>query len=144
MNFEATARSNYFRVKDEAAFKAWAERIGVEVYEDTEQQAQENGRPLPAGEKQFMIARSDGNGWPVSYLDRETQEDVMVDLPAELAKHLHDDDVAILMEIGAEGLRCVTGYALAVNAAGVVKSVSLEGIYELALWMGNRVTRADY
>jgi transcriptional antiterminator Rof (Rho-off) len=61
-----------------------------------------------------------------------------------LAAHLADGEVAVAMEAGAEKLRYVNGFAFAVNAAGDVRSVSLDDIYALAEDLGPNVTVAQY
>jgi hypothetical protein len=142
MNYSATARSNYFRVKDEAAFRAWAKRSGLEVHEDTE--AEKFERSTPDGSKQFMIAPADGGAWPCFGVDEQSDQQWDIDLPKELAAHLHEEDVAVLMEAGAEGLRYVNGTAWAVNALGKVKYVGLHTIYRRAAGMGKRVTLAEF
>ena len=55
-----------------------------------------------------------------------------IDFYAELAKHLQNGWVAIVMEVGAEKLRYVTGYAVAVNHNGKCCDVSIDRIYQLA------------
>jgi len=52
----------------------------------------------------FAIAVVDGSGWP-STRGSHDGDDVDVDLTAELATHLVDGAVAIIMETGAEKLR---------------------------------------
>lgn len=51
---------------------------------------------------------------------------------SELAEHLQDDSVAVLMEAGAEKLRYVAGWAAAVNAKGEVVEIGLHAIYDMA------------
>ena len=58
----------------------------------------------------FAIAVVDGSGWPSTRYshdgdDVDVDVDVDVDLTAELATHLVDGAVAIIMETGAEKLR---------------------------------------
>jgi hypothetical protein len=66
------------------------------------------------------------------------------DFIGELAPHLADGYVAVVVEIGAEGLRCLNGNATAVNNQGEIKQVSLGDIYDLAKGMGATVTQAEY
>lgn len=54
------------------------------------------------------------------------------DLVRELAEHLPKGQVAVLMEIGAEKLRYLTGVAIAVNHKGRVVEVMLSDIYRKA------------
>ncbi len=133
MNYEATARSNYFRVKDDAEFRQWAQRRSLYVI-PTEQ----------GGQNYFMIQPSSDGSWPSEYLNDDTGNIEEFDLVPELARHLRDEDVAVLMEVGHEGARYVAGVALAVNARGEIRRVSLEDIYELAKGLGPQVTEAEY
>jgi hypothetical protein len=48
------------------------------------------------------------------------------------------------MEVGSKKSRFVGGWALAVNANGVSRYLSLEDIYEMARPMGEHVTEAEY
>jgi hypothetical protein len=56
-------------------------------------------------------------------------EDTEIDLVRELAEHLPKGQVAVLMEIGAEKLRYLTGVAIAVNHKGRVVQLTLSDIY---------------
>lgn len=132
-NYYATARSNYFHVKDEAAFRAWAESLCLGVEND--------GKDSPL----FMIYPDSGNkdGWP-TWRDTDEGESCDVDLVAELAEHLVSDEVAILMECGAEKLRYCTGFAWAVNSKGERREVSIHEIYKLAQELGSTITPCEY
>lgn len=130
-NWYGTARSNYFHVKDNAAFLIWADACNLDSFQDKE------GR--------YAIAALSDQGWPSSYID-EHGEDFDLDLPMELATHLADGEVAILMEVGNEKLRYLTGYAVAVNSKGDIISVGLDEIYKKAATAFNNhdITRAEY
>jgi hypothetical protein len=133
MNYEASARSNYFRVKDEGAFRQWADRLGLSVAPTD----LDDGR-------YFAIWPFDGGSWPSSWHNIDTDEEGQCDVVVELARHLYDGGVAVLMEVGHEGLRSVAGVALAVNAKGETRHVALEEIYDKARELGTRVIRAEY
>ena len=130
-NWYGIARSNYFRVKDNAAFLIWVDAYNLDYFQDKE------GR--------YAIAASDGEGWPSSCLS-EYDEYLDLDLPMELAAHLADGEVAILMEVGNEKLRYITGYAVAVNSKGDIISVGLDEIYKKAAtaFSNHDITRAEY
>jgi hypothetical protein len=53
-------------------------------------------------------------------------------LVTELAQHLPKGQIAVLMEIGAEKLRYLTGVAIAVNHKGRVVELTLSDIYRKA------------
>jgi len=65
------------------------------------------------------------------------------DFVAELADHLADGWVAILMEVGHEQSRYLVGYAVAVNSAGETVTVDLDSIHALAERLGEHVTRVE-
>jgi len=44
-NWYGRARSNYFAVKDEAAFRAWAAKRGLEVWEEMEEKPADGKDP---------------------------------------------------------------------------------------------------
>jgi hypothetical protein len=139
-NYNATARSNYFAVKDEMTFRQWAEFVGLKVLEPDQ-------RDKPAdGIQRFAITPGYGDdcGWPSSRFNEETEDDDDVDVSGELAAYLKDGEVAVLMEVGNEKLRYLCGYATPVNSAGETVSMSLEGIYTLARKLGPNVTHAEY
>ena len=68
---------------------------------------------------------TDDGSWP-SY---DVEGDTEIDLVAELAQHLPKGQIAVLMEIGAEKLRYLTGVAIAVNHKGRVVELTLGDIY---------------
>lgn len=125
------SRSNYFKVKDEVEFREWADCLSLTVWE------KDGG---------FAIAGiCDMGGWPSSRLDDSDDSDD-VDIPEELSKHLAEDEVAILMEVGAEKLRYVTGIAIAISWTGGIVQINLNDIYALAQekFGDANITRAEY
>jgi hypothetical protein len=139
-NYYSTARSNYFAVKDEQAFREWADDLGLTILEP-------DPRDKPADSiPRFGIAPGgcDDSGWPTNLTNEETGEDDDIDMAQQLAMHLADDEVAILMAVGNESLRYVTGSAEAVNNKGESVFVDLETIYEAARTLGSNITRAEY
>jgi hypothetical protein len=135
-NYHATARSNYFKVKDLEAFNNWCRSLEIEPIDGD-----------PGDNKAGLVAMisdtPDGDGWPSSRVN-ENDEAVEVDLAAELSAHLEDGWVAVLMESGAEKCRYVSGWALAVNSKGETRHLSLQDIYELARQLREHVTEAEY
>lgn len=129
-NYYATTRSNYFRVKDETAFKAWCDELHLEWWE----------KHFDGQEGVFYAITADTgdcNGWPTwrnaeDSEDPDATDDQEVDVTAELAGHLDPRDAAILIEIGSEKLRYLSGYATAVAADGRSHTISLSNIAEAA------------
>jgi len=139
-NYYATARSNYFAVKDEMTFKQWAEFVGLKVLDPTHKNKTADGI------RRFAITPDGGdeNGWPNQRYNGITEEYDEVDVFQELATYLKDGEVAVLIEVGGEKLRYLCGYATAVNSAGETVSMSLESIYRFAQKLGSNITRAEY
>ena len=134
-NWYGSSRSNYFQVKDRDRFLKWAEERGLGVFKN-EQAA--GLFAIHGGE-----ATDDGS-WPSYDMGHDTE----IDLVAELARHLAKGQIAILMEVGAEKLRYLTGVAIAVNSKGRVAALTLNDIYPKAARTfripENEITRIEY
>jgi hypothetical protein len=115
-NWCGTSRSNYFRVKDEAAFREWAMSLNIGIFQNDQDAAMFAAHP---GEH-----RGDGS-WP-SYDYEEREEIHFVN---QLSAHLAEGQIAVLMAAGAENLHHITGDAVAVNPEGQVVNISLNDIY---------------
>jgi len=124
-NYYAYARTNYFNVTDDAAFKAALSEI--------------SGIELEKGSNGWVITATDEGGWPCW-----DENDCEIDLPALVSEHLAPEEVAVFQEVGHEKLRYLTGYAEAINHRGERASVGLEDIYRLAAELGSTVTEAAY
>jgi hypothetical protein len=112
-DWSGTSRSNYFRIKDEAAFRKWAEALELAVITDAE------------GRFGFYSEAEDG-GLPSARVGED------IDLVAELATHLVEGSIAILMETGHEKARYMSGYAIALNSEGQQVALILSDIYTKA------------
>ena len=133
-NYVATARSNYFKVKDPEVFKAWVEGcpdIGLISGDD--------------GTFAVYSDDPDSGSWPNFKWDEDTGDYVEFDLFAEIAEFLVDGEIAVFMEVGAEKLRYCNGYAIAVHSNGEYETLNLDRIYGLAeqRW-GKRPSPAEY
>lgn len=131
-NWYGVVRTNYFRVKDVAAFEAAFANYDVEVIEDNE------GRV-------GLIGSSEGY-WPDQVVTDEGElTDVDFDITEAVVEHLLDNEVAVFVGAGAEKARYVTGYATAINAAGERLGISIDDIYGLVKqqW-GVTPTAAEY
>jgi hypothetical protein len=125
-DWSGTARSNYFEVKDLAAFKTWLEAHSLSLLEDDADPSK------PSTKVGFTAANTDHGAWPSSIWNEETDENEEFDLVSELWQHLVEGQVAVLMEVGSEKYRYVTGQAIAVRWDGRVVHLSLNDIYEKA------------
>lgn len=115
-NYYASARTSYFKVKDEIKFREWAKSRTLEVWETTEND--------PYTDKLFALGpnRNDA-GFASLYLDDDelTSDecepfDGQVDITEELREHIADDWAAIYVEAGSEKLRYVIGLAAVITS----------------------------
>lgn len=121
-NWYGTARSNYFRVKDEVAFKKWVETLGeITLFTHDDKPGL------------FALAsRGEFGDWPNWRFTSDGTDSEHLDLLEELWPHLAQGEVAVIMESGAEKLRYVTGWSEAVNWHGKRVAVHLDDIYAKA------------
>jgi len=133
--YTSSARTNYFRVKDVNAFNKWIKQF--------------SGLETIVQERQGTVGILFDDGvptyrWGTIEGDEIDFNEVEIDFMEELALHLADEEVAVLQEVGAENLRFVNGYAIAVNNKGERRDISLENIYDLAKELGSNITKAEY
>ncbi len=120
-NWCGTARTNYVRVKDVDALKELLEPFEVEVYTH------------PTMPRYVMLtpsSMSDYGGFNFNNQDEDGNE-VEFDWP-DIAAHLDEGQILVAVEAGAEKLRYVSGFAVAVAWDGRVTDVNLNDIYEKA------------
>ena len=133
-NYYEQARSGYVKVKDKEAFRAFLERFGgaVEMIEDDK------------GRVGFLAQE----GIPSTCMpDDSGSEPEEVDFVSELAGHLADHEVMIVMGTGYEKMRYLVGCAVAINNKKERREIDLAQIYELAKQLTRkpkRITRAEY
>lgn len=97
------------------------------------------------GENLFGFISDDSDGYiPSEVYNEQTEEYEEINLLDELGPHLADGWVAVIMEIGAEKARYLTGIAKAINNKGEVKELSLTDIYNMAKELGSNVSHAEY
>ncbi len=120
-NYYEHARSNYFEVKDEAAFLAWAEKRWIKT-------ARQGDSP------KFAVFPRDENGWPRFDFEVEDEAgyDADIDFVQELANRLKEGQIAVLQSVGYEKLRYLSGQAVAFDHTGKQVEVSIDDIYERA------------
>ena len=117
-NYYGSSRTSYFKVKDEAAFKTWADSLdGVHVgRQETEKE----------GVLFCLLAQDTDSGeFPCTQYVEEDDEFVDSDFPEGIASHLEEGWACTIIEVGAEKLRYVQGYAAVVTSEGVIKSIEL-------------------
>lgn len=136
-NYYESARTNYFRVKDEAAFKAFMDTVP-------------GCKSCGEGHGTFCVLFTDETVPNIRYLDEPTEagEDYEeFDFMEELAPHLADGSIAILVAAGNEKMRYVCGYAIAIDNTGKTVNVNINDIYAKAkksFGDNAEITRAEY
>lgn len=111
-NWYGIWRTNYFHVRDEVVFTDWAATVPyIELITDSE------GRFGSLG---------NGEGGVPSYRHDDDSE---FDFVEELGKQLAENEVAIVMCVGREKMRYLTGYAEAVHSDGRRMFVDVQDIY---------------
>ena len=135
-NFYGAARSNYFEVKNPQAFLAWVETVsglGCWKADPAPIQSEESEAEKQRRNRIFKVYSTDGDTgcWP-STIEDDNGDFVDFDLVTDMAPHLADGQVAVLMESGAEKLRYVCGNAVAFTNEGKVVQVNLDDIYKKA------------
>ena len=130
-DYIATARSNFFRVKNKAAFKKWSSSRELGVWEEG------------TGEKKKFAIYADGpneDGWPTTLYNEKTEKEIDVDIEGELVEHLKDGSVAVLMTTGSMGYEDLYGYAVAINSKGEEVRIDVHEIYDRAASLGDEIT----
>ena len=122
-----SARSNYFKVKDIERYKAFCDIWDVKPFTED-------------GSVGFLCE----GGLPSFREDDDGKKYEFDDFLNELSGLLEESEVAIMMEIGAEKLRYVTGVAIAINSKGERREVQLYDIYGHAKKLGANVTAVEY
>ena len=133
-NYQETTRSSYFRVKDKDALRAFLDRFG--------------GAVVAVEDDKDRVGFLAQEGLPSAYMpDTAGNEGEDVDFVSELAGHLADHEVMIVMGTGYENMRDLVGYAIAINNKKERREIDLAQIYELAKQLtkrAKRITRAEY
>jgi hypothetical protein len=136
-NYYASARSNYFRVKDKEKFiQEFPGNYGVTddglIFEERN------------GKEYCCILFDEGiETWTTS---DETGKIEDINWATFFAKHLEEDSVAVFFEAGSEKLRYIIGMAEAYNHKGDCISLNLRDIYFLIqdTWGDVEATEAEY
>lgn len=116
-NWTGKARTNYILVKDVEALKAKADEIGIKVEVHTE-----NPNFVT-----FEPDQGDDGDFETSFIN---DDEVEVEWTwSELSEHFAEGQVLIVMTVGGERTRYLTGFALAVAWDGRVTSINLNDIY---------------
>lgn len=133
-NYTAIFRSNYFAVKDAEQFNEFCDEFKLEMITKSEGESTLHG----------FLNKGNEAGIPLTRLNNESGEWEGVDFLGLLAEHLMPDYVAVVMEIGSEGLRYLIGEAYAINSEGQSISLTLDEIYQRAAALGSICTNCSY
>lgn len=145
-NYYSTCRSNYFKIGRPKDFLEWVESMPDLVFSSKDKQT-EDPKDLVG---MVYVDNPDGAGWPtyryMKYEEGEYDDEVDIDFFQELSEFLAPGEVAIFMEVGAEKLRYLSGYACAVNSDGDFLQVTLNDIYDKVRqeWGVEDVSAAEY
>lgn len=140
-NYYGVGRSNYVRVRDEAAFRAALAPYPVEVITGDDGRVAILDNHPDGGGFAWYIVHDDACGCdnPTCTVGDDATDEISL-----LAPHLADGEVMILTETGHEKYRYVLGYALAFNNAGEQRYLNLGDITTLAKELGPNVTDPSY
>ena len=134
--YYGSARTNYFKVADTAAFISALGPFNVEVEVEVEVEV--------CGSRTDVVkVVADENGFVDGYFDPSTKEWVEASVTDVIAAHLVDGWVCVMEEVGTESLRYLHGRAVAFNNQGGKVSIDLRDIYSLAGRLGPHLTRAE-
>lgn len=128
-NWYGSARSNYFKVKDEAAFVAWAESMDLEIIRNDD------------GLVGLLPGDTEDGDWPQQWYDADDNElDDPLDVPTGLRPHLADGQVAFLFTVGAEKLRYLTACMTVVTP----EAIHYHGFENMMRELYPTATRCEY
>ena len=143
-SYQAMARTNYFAVRDEEAFRAFVRRFGDDIIMITSSAREAKVSDVPPDRPLFGLVFSEEVGIPTMIYHPETDEEEDIDFAAGLSAHLAPGWVAELREIGSEKMRYLYGRVVAVNADGDQVSLNLNDIRDGAAVLGAHHTHAEY
>jgi len=147
-NYYASARTNYFAVRDVPAFKAFVAQFpNITVVSTTvgDRHLDPDLFPNLAPETPLFALLFDSEvGIPTELSNPDTDEWDDIDFPGALAEHLAPGWVAELREVGAEKLRYLVGYTIAINSEGQSVMYTLDAIREAATALGPFYTEPSY
>lgn len=136
-NHIGAGRSNYFKVADAKTFESWAAKINLNIWKGGDN----NDLYAFSGDDEAGMVPTEKD---VGSDEERLSEDF--DFFTELAEHLAEGQVAIFMSAGAEKLRYIHGWAVAVNHKGEQINIDLSDIYDLVnmKWGAENFTTVEY
>ena len=135
-DYTGSARSNYFRLRDDAARAELETFIRTHELDITIITSEQD-------DSRIALLDASGRGWDTSYFDDQADDYIDFTIWDVVGPLLADECVAVFIEVGAEKLRYLSGIAVAVNNKGQTRQVLTGDIYELAGQLGTDVTAAE-
>lgn len=134
--YYAASRTNWFATKDLTALQAAMAAFNGDV-------TLHEGQGENVGKVMLSADHSDEGTFPSArFVDGECVE---VDFEAEVAEHLADGEILVLISAGHDKLRYVGGWAVACDNTGKRVELSLTDIYERAeQTFGKRPSPAEH
>jgi len=122
-NYYGTTRTNYFAVKDANAFKDFLKDIDCEIVE-----------------RDGKFAILGGSEGEINFCPDE------VDLLDTIHEHLQDGEVLVIQHVGAEKMRYLCAWSIAIHSSGEREYLGISDIYSVAqeLWPDASITEATY
>ncbi|NLF19586.1 MAG: hypothetical protein GX595_20340 [Lentisphaerae bacterium] len=117
-DWTGVSRTNFFRVKDGAAFEQAMSGHAVDLWKK---------EPEGEGTLYGLGAGSNEGYWPDWNDDGDE-----IDFPAIVAEHLADGEIVVFVSAGYEKHRYVTGHAIALDNTGKTVEVDIGDIYARA------------
>ncbi len=122
-NYLCSVRTNYFRVKDEEAFREFMGRVygsedNIDLWEETDD----------AGRKLFGFGCYGGISGVIAAKedeDEDADETSYDEFISRLQKYVADDDAIIIFEVGNEKLKYLVGHALIITSKEI-ENISLK------------------
>ncbi len=138
-DWTGTSRSNYFKIKSEFedVFKAFCKKYELTICKETK-----HGQPT--GALMIHADNTDKGGWPMFDFDANKELDIV----RILQEWITTDSVVVLLSVGHDGIKYVTGNAVSFTSYRRVEQIDLNDIFKktadiLDIAEGN-ISTADY
>lgn len=125
-NWYGAARSNYVLIKDLVALRETLDPWPIGIHKKHQDDSDNNVLVC------FLSEEQDSGGWPsICWIDGDNDE-TEFDPVQLICPHMVEGQVLVMMEVGHEKLRVLTGHAVAYYHDGKEVHVDLDDIYEKA------------
>jgi hypothetical protein len=126
-NYYANARTNYFKVKDIEAFKNEVANYPLEVVSRDDN---------PEFVALFITEGDEDGSFPWCDFYTEDAEGDEINWTEIFGRHLQENSVVIIQEVGNEKLRYFGGMAVAINSKGEEIIIDINSIFDQATTLG--------